>query len=193
MWLSGFKSKCRARAGFGLTISSSDRVQASKWGPFATLYGYICRGQQGEIERIHPPLTNSKYRVKSFCEVGYANFRPNVFGAGKRRSMEILLGVGLHAWCPVSLNRFVAFSKNENVQENIYRLCNVKRLEQDIKSCWNPHLLQNAWNLMCSIVRVICTCDQCDSAFCALQLTALIKPNWYLLLYSCVCFIQGRY
>jgi len=25
-------------------------------------------------------------------------------------------------------------------------------------------------------LRVICTCDQCDSPFCALQLTALIKP-----------------
>jgi len=27
---SGFKNKCRARAGFGLVISGSDRVQASK-------------------------------------------------------------------------------------------------------------------------------------------------------------------
>jgi len=44
----------------------------------------------------HAPPTNSKYRVKSFCEVVYTNFRPNVFGAGKRISMEILVGVGLH-------------------------------------------------------------------------------------------------
>jgi len=29
----------------------------------------------------------------------------------------------------------------------------------------------------CSTVRVVCTCDQCDSAFCELQLTALIKPK----------------
>ena len=28
---------------------------------------------------------------------------------------------------------------------------------------------------MCSYIRVIYTCDQCDSAFCALQLTALTK------------------
>ena len=28
-----------------------------------------------------------------------------------------------------------------------------------------------------------CTCDQCDSPFCVLQLTALIKPNWCVLLY----------
>jgi len=35
---------------------------------------------------------------------------------------------------------------------------------------------------------VICTCDQCDSAFCALQLTALIKPNWCVLLYCCACW-----
>jgi len=34
-------------------------------------------------------------------------------------------------------------------------------------------------------LRVICTCDQCDSPFCALQLTALIKPNWCVLLYCC--------
>jgi len=47
-----------------------------------------------EIERIHPPPTNSKYRLKLFCEVGYANFRPNVFGAGKRISIQILVGVG---------------------------------------------------------------------------------------------------
>jgi len=57
----------------------------------------MCRGQKGKIERRHPPPTNSKYRVKSFCEVGYTNFRPNVFGAGKRISMEILVGVRLHA------------------------------------------------------------------------------------------------
>jgi len=110
-------SKCRALAGFGLVISGSGRVQASKWGPFTTLCGYVCRGQQGEIERIHPPPTNSKKRLKSFCEVGYANFRPNVFGAGKRISMEILVGVVLHAWCPVALKRFVAFTKSRNVQE----------------------------------------------------------------------------
>jgi len=31
--------------------------------------------------------------------------------------MEILVGVGLHACCPVALKRFVVFSKNGNVQE----------------------------------------------------------------------------
>ena len=36
-------------------------------------------------------------------------------------------------------------------------------------------------------LRVICTCDQCDSQFCALQLTALIKPNWCILLNCCAC------
>jgi len=55
--------------------------------------------------------------LKSFCEVGYANFRTNVFAAGKWISMDILVGVGLHARCPVALKRFVAFSKNGNVQE----------------------------------------------------------------------------
>ena len=34
---------------------------------------------------------------------------------------------------------------------------------------------------------MVCTCDQCDSAFCSLQLTALIKPKWCVLLYCCAC------
>jgi len=60
---SGFKNKCRAQARFGLVISGSGQVQASKWDPFTTLRRCVCRGQQGEIERIHPPPTNSKYRL----------------------------------------------------------------------------------------------------------------------------------
>jgi len=36
-------------------------------------------------------------------------------------------------------------------------------------------------------LRVICTCDQCDSPFCALQLTALIKLNWCVPRYCCAC------
>jgi len=86
-------------------------------GLFTTLCGYAGKGQQGAIERINPPSTNSKYRLKSFCEIGYANFRPNVFAAGKKISMDILVGEGLHARCPIALKRFVAFSKNGNVQE----------------------------------------------------------------------------
>jgi len=58
---------------------------------------YVCRGQQGEIEKIRPLPTNNKNRLKSFLEVDYANFRPNVLSAGKRISMEILVGGGLHA------------------------------------------------------------------------------------------------
>jgi len=98
----GFKNKFLARAVFGLVISGSVRVQASKWSLFTTLCGYVCSCQQGEILRMHPPPTNSKYRLKSFCEVGYDDFRPNVFGASKRISMEILVGVRLHAWHPVT-------------------------------------------------------------------------------------------
>jgi len=30
-------------------ISGSGRVQASKWGPFTTLCGFVGRGQQAEI------------------------------------------------------------------------------------------------------------------------------------------------
>jgi len=39
----------------------------------------------------------------------------------------------------------------------------------------------------CSSEKLICTCDQCDSEFCALHLTALIKPNGCILLYCCAC------
>jgi len=55
--------------------------------------------------------------MKSFCEVGYTNFRPKAFAAGKRISMEILVGVGLHARCPVALQRFVACSKKRSARK----------------------------------------------------------------------------
>jgi len=101
-----FWSRCRMVAIFaGWLARVGFRLQNETL--FATLCGYVGRGQQGEIERIHPPPTNRKNRLKSFCEVGYANFKPNVL-------------------------------------KNIYRLCNVKRLEKDIKSRCNPHFLQNA-------------------------------------------------
>ena len=74
---SGFKNKFRARAGFGLLISDSGRVQASKWSPFTTLCVYVCKGHQREIERLRPPPTNSKNRLKSFFEIGYVSvFQP---------------------------------------------------------------------------------------------------------------------
>jgi len=31
------------------------------------------------------------------------------------------------------------------------------------------------------VLLVMCTCDQCDSPFCGLLLTALIKPSWCVL------------
>ena len=66
--------------------------------PFYNSVWVCMQGQQAEIERtVHPPPANSKNRLISFFEVGYANFRPNVFAAGKRISMEILVGVRLHA------------------------------------------------------------------------------------------------
>ena len=43
----------------------------------------------------------------------------------------------------------------------------------------------------CVLLKSICTCDQCDSPFCALQLTALIKPNWCVLLYCCACWYHS--
>jgi len=72
-------------------------------------------------------------------------------------------------------------------KKKTYRLCNVKRLEQDIKSGCNSHFLWNAWKLKCSSIRVTCKCDQYDSAFCAFQLKALINPSWCFLLYCCAC------
>ena len=39
--------------------------------------------------------------------------------------------------------------------------------------------------------RAMCICDQCNSPFCALQLTALIKPNWCVLLYCCACLYHS--
>jgi len=47
--------------------------------------------------RLKGYTTDNKNRQKSFCEVGYANFKSNVFAAGKRILIEILVGVGLHA------------------------------------------------------------------------------------------------
>ena len=71
-------------------------------------------------------------------------------------------------------------------KKNTHRLCKVKRLEQDIKPRCKRTLIK-CMKLKCSTVRAKCTCDQCDSAFCALQLTALIKPSWCILLYCCSC------
>ena len=66
--------------------------------PFYNLCGFVGRDQQAEIERtVHPPPANNANKLKSFCEVGYANFRPNVFAVGKRISMEISVGMGVHA------------------------------------------------------------------------------------------------
>jgi len=117
---SGFKNKYRARAGFGLVISGLGRDQASELGPFTTLCVCVCRGQQGEIERIRPPPTNSKNRLKSFCEVGYTNFRPNAFSADKRISMEILVGVGLHALMPSCIKKICSFFKKRECARKIF-------------------------------------------------------------------------
>jgi len=76
--------------------------------------------QQGEIERIRPPPTNSKNRLKSFCEVGYTNFRPNAFSADKRISMEILVGVGLHALMPSCIKKICSFFKKRECARKIF-------------------------------------------------------------------------
>jgi len=51
--------------------------------------------------------------------------------------MEILVGVGLHARCPVAVIKIRSSFKKQNCARKIF---NLKRREQDIKSCYNPHL-----------------------------------------------------
>ena len=77
-------------------------------------------------------------------------------------------------------------------KKKIYRLCNVKQLEQNIKSRCNSHFLWNAWKLMFSLVRVTSTCDQCDSVFCTLQVAAFDETQ---LMYSIIllCLFVSKY
>jgi len=114
--------------------------------PFTTLCGFVGKGQQAEIERtVHPPPANSKNRLKSFCEVGYANFRPNVFSAGKRIGSDHHINGdfgrgGGACMIPSSIKKIWSFfKKTEMCKKNIYRLCNIRRLEQNIKLRCNPH------------------------------------------------------
>jgi len=82
--------------------------------------------------------------LKSFCEVGFANFRPNVFATGKRIINEDYGRGGAACMMPSNIKKICSFyQKTEMCKKYIYRLCNFKRLEQDIKSRCNPHL-QNA-------------------------------------------------
>ena len=93
---SGFKKICRAQSGFRLENEAfCNSLRLCRQGP--------TRGDWKDTSSTH--------------QVDYANFRPNVFAAGERISMEILVGVGLHAWCPVALKTFAAFAKNGNVQQ----------------------------------------------------------------------------
>ena len=137
---SGFKNKCQSRAVFGLAISGSGRV-GFKMRPFHNSVWVCMHGPaRGDWKDTSSTHKQQKNRLKSCCEVGYANFRPNVFAAGKTISMEIFIGLGLHAWCPVAKDLYL-FQKTEMCKKNINRLCNVKQLEQDIKSRCNPHFL----------------------------------------------------
>jgi len=69
---------------------------------------------------MHPPSNNSKNRLKSFCDVGYANYRLIVFAAGKRISVEILVGLGLHARCPSGIKTISSFFKNRKCARKIF-------------------------------------------------------------------------
>jgi len=63
------------------------------------------QGPKREIERMHPPPR-------------------------KRISMEILVGVGLQAWCAVALKRFEAFTKSGNVQTIFIVLVTLSKLKK---------------------------------------------------------------
>jgi len=58
--------------------------------------------------------------LKSFCEVGYTNFRPNVFSADKRISVEILGGVGLHALMPIFIKKICSFFKKRKCARKVF-------------------------------------------------------------------------
>jgi len=64
---------------------------------------------------------------------------------------------------------------------------------------WPCHVCPRSVTMVTGVVdqievfyfRVICTFDQCDSSFCVLQLKALIKPNWCVLLHCCACLYHS--
>ena len=93
----GFKINVGLEPGLGLLFRARTGFRHQNEALLQLLCGFVCSEQQGEIERVHIPPTSTKNILKSLCEVGYANIRPNVFIVGKRISMEILVGVGLHA------------------------------------------------------------------------------------------------
>jgi len=65
---------------------------------------------------MRSPPTNNENRLKSFCKVGYANFRPNVIAAGKWIIINGDFGRGGAAcMIPSSNKKICSFSKNGNV------------------------------------------------------------------------------
>jgi len=56
--------------------------------------------------------------LKSFCEAGYADFRPNVFSADKRISMEILVRV--HAMMLSCIKKICSFFKKGKCARKIF-------------------------------------------------------------------------
>jgi len=118
---------------------------------YNSVWVFIQGANKGVIEKIHPPPTNSKNRLKSFCEVGYANFRPNVFAAGKRISMKVLVGVGLHAQCPVAL-KTCSFFKTQKCARKIFI---VFRTLSDLNKISNRAATQTSYKMhenLCVVV-----------------------------------------
>jgi len=109
--------------------------------------------------------------------------------------METCLGVLLHARCLVAKG-----TKQQKCARKIfnYNLQYIYRTLQFIVFLTlsafyktSNRALTHTYKMHTNrcVLQVISTCGKCDSLFCALHVTALIKPNWCVLLYCCACCI----
>jgi len=78
---------------------------------------------------------------------------------------------------PSSIKNFSSFFKKRKCARKMFIVFVTVR---DLNKTSNRAVTHTSYKMhesWCFTVRVICTCDQCDSPNCALQLTALIKHN----------------
>ena len=99
--------------------------KATRQTMFGQSKGYLtaCRGGQGEIERIHHPPISSKNKLKSFCEVAYANLGQKCFVTVRGYQWRFGWGWGyMH-----DAQQIKICSKSGNVQEKYLAttLCNI--------------------------------------------------------------------
>jgi len=156
------------------------------------LDGYVCRGRQMEIERIHPPPISCKNRLKSFCEVGYTIsglifccWQEDINGAFGRGGATYMM--------PSSIKKICSFSKKRKCARKIFivfvTLSNLSMTSNRAVTHASYKIHEN-W---CVLLWVIYTCGQCDSTYCALQLTPLTKPIVVFYYISVLVCTQVRY